>query len=359
MKIKIEKELLLEGILKSQKALATKSVIPVLEGLLIIAKDNSVTIVGNNIDLSITTTMECEVIVEGSTVIDAKILSKTINALPNGEVEIEVIDSLVQITSGEIIFKLGVMDSADYPSVPEFNSEMTVELNQDLLKRMFKKTTYALAQDDTRPILTGLLMQFKDKLLTTVGLDGYRLAVNKEVIESSLETDIVVPGKTVLELAKFLEGDKIITLSISDKYIKFDLGNTIIISRLLEGQYINYVNILPNFDNEVKVNRQEFLNAIARTLLLHEDKNVVKLTIDKEKMNIITGSVLGNYSENIKVKSELDEFTIAFNAKYIQDALKSSDDEEVIFVFGNNVQAATMKDSKNSIHLILPVKIMK
>ena len=247
MNIICSKQKLQEGISIVTKAITGKTTMPVLEGIYIKATKEGLTLIGSDIDVSIETKVEADVIQEGSIVIDSRIFSEIIRKLPNSEVKIEISENdLIQITCEKSVFNLVFMNSSDYPSLPSINEDISVEVPQNLLKNMIKGTSFAIAQDETRPILQGILFEVKNRELNLVALDGYRLAVRNELLDVDNNIEVVIPGKTLNEVSKILEDNNdIVKITFTNNHILFNINNTKIISRLLDGKFVNYVSLLP------------------------------------------------------------------------------------------------------------------
>ena len=192
-----QKQKLQEGILIAQKAITGKSTMPILEGIYINASNNQLTLIGSDMDVSIQTKVEADVLKEGSIVIDSKIFGEIIRKLPNSDIRIEVIENdTVQITCEKSVFNVVYMNAEEFPKLPQIDETKQIQVPQNILKNMIKSTSFAIAQDETRPILQGILFEIKDKKLNLVALDGYRLAIKSEYLDSDFELDIVIPGKT-------------------------------------------------------------------------------------------------------------------------------------------------------------------
>ena len=206
MNIICSKQKLQEGISIVTKAITGKTTMPVLEGIYIEANKEGLTLIGSDMDVSIETKVEADVIKEGSIVIDSKIFSEIIRKLPNSDVKIEISENdLIQITCEKSVFNLVFMNPSDYPALPSINEDLSVEVPQNLLKNMIKGTSFAIAQDEARPILQGILFEVKNKELNLVALDGYRLAVRSELLDVDDNIEVVIPGKTLNEVSKILE----------------------------------------------------------------------------------------------------------------------------------------------------------
>lgn len=242
-----EKQKLQEGILISQKAITGKSTMPILEGIYIHANNNGIRLIGSDMDLSIETEVEADVLEEGKVVIDSKIFGEIIRKLPNSDVRIEIIENdTLQISCEKSVFNVVYMNADEYPLLPNISKEQQIEVPQNILKNMIKSTSFSVAQDETRPILQGVLFELKEKTLNLVALDGYRLAIKSEYLDSDFDIEVVIPGKTLNEVSKILEDiDSIVNITFTRNHILFNLEHTKIISRLLEGKFINYNSLLP------------------------------------------------------------------------------------------------------------------
>ncbi|MBM6838561.1 DNA polymerase III subunit beta, partial [Clostridium saudiense] len=210
------------------KAITGKTTMPVLEGIYIEATKGGLTLIGSDMDVSIETKVEADVLQEGKIVIDAKIFSEIIRKLPNSDVKIEVVENdRIQIACEKSLFNVVIMNQADYPALPTINEDITVEVPQNILKNMIKGTSFAIAQDEARPILQGILFEVKDKHLNLVALDGYRLAVRTELLDIDDNIEVVIPGKTFNEVAKILEDNEdIVQITFTNNHILFNLNNT-------------------------------------------------------------------------------------------------------------------------------------
>lgn len=366
MKFSCEKHKLQEGISISNKAITGKTTMPILEGIYIKAFKNNLTLIGSDMDLSIETSVEADVIEEGTIVVDSKIFSEIIRKLPNSDVYIETLDNdIIQITCEKSIFNLVYMKAEDYPSLPEIKENISVEVPQDILKSMIRGTSFAVAQDETRPILQGILFEIKDKKLNLVALDGYRMAVRSEYLGSDDNIDVVIPGKTLNEVAKILEdAEDLVKITFTDNHILFNLDKTKIVSRLLEGKFVNYVSLLPQEHKIlVEVNRHDLQNCIERASLMSKDSNsnLIKLDFNEDNVIITSNSQLGKVREELNINLQGEELQIAFNSRYILDVLKNIDESEIYMEMTSSVSPCIIrcKSNDNSRYLVLPVRLMR
>lgn len=361
-----EKQKLLEGISIVQKAITGKTTMPILEGIYINASNSNLTLIGSDIDVSIETKVEVNIIEEGKVVIDAKIFGEIIRKLPNSEIKIETLENdIIQITCEKSVFNLGYMKADEFPELPQLNQDMKIEVPQNILRNMIKSTTFAIAQDETRPILQGVLFEVKDKSLNLIALDGYRLALKKEYLDSDIDIEVVIPGKTLNEVSKILEDiEQNVQITFTNNHILFNLDKTKIISRLLEGKFVNYRSLLPQEHKiAITVKKQELQNGIERASLMAKDgnNNLIKLDIEDEAIILSSNSQLGKVREEVNINLQGDKIQIAFNSRYLLDVLKSLDDEEVILEMTSSVTPCIIKGKMvdNYRYLVLPVRVVR
>ena len=360
------KQKLQEGVIVSNKAITGKTTMPILEGIYIRASKDELTLIGSDMDVSIETKVEANVEEEGMIVVDSKLFSEIIRKLPNSDVRIETLDNdIIQITCEKSTFNLVYMSGEDYPALPKINENLSIEVPQNILKNMIKGTSFAIAQDETRPILQGILFEVKDKQLNLVALDGYRLAVRSEFLDNDNNIEVVIPGKTLNEVSRILEDvSTIVKITFTDNHILFNLNNTKIISRLLDGKFVNYSSLLPQeYKILVEVNKQELQNCIERASLMSKDSNsnLIKLDFNEDNAVITSNSQLGKVREELNINLQGDELQIAFNSRYLLDVLKNIDEDEIVMEMTSGVSPCVIKckDSSNSRYLVLPVRLIR
>lgn len=366
MKFSCGKQKLVEALSNVQKAVAQKSTIPALEGVLIKAQGGMLSLCGYNTELSISTNFEATVNVEGTIVANAHLFTEIVRKLPHDLVEISVgEDFVIHIFSGKSKFELLGIDPTEFPSLPAVDDGSCLTLSAGVLRSMIRQTIFAVSEMDTKPVQTGTLFEIKDKSLTLVSVDGYRLAMRTEPIKDDLELTFVVPGKTLREVLRLLplEDDETVTLSAGMRHISFNVGEYTVISRLLEGVFLDYKTIIvEDHDHVVGVNTQNFINSIERVSLLITDrlKSPVRCLFSENKINVSCATVVGKATDEIEAKSDITgEFEIAFNNKYMIDALKNTDCDEVdIKLKGATAPILISPKQGNSfLFLVLPVRI--
>ncbi|AWZ47355.1 DNA polymerase III subunit beta [Hathewaya limosa] len=366
MKFSVEKSKLQEAISNAQKAITGKTTMPVLQGIYIKAMDNELTIIGSDIDLTIETKIEADVIEPGTIVVDARLFGEIIRKLPNAPVLVESMENnTITIQCLKSIATLIHMNADEYPNLPKINENMIFTIPQGLMKNMIKGTIFAIAQDETRPILTGILFEVKDGKLNLVALDGYRVALRRENIDSANSINAVIPGKTLNEVSKILEeSDNPTHITFTPNHILFNLGNTRVISRLLEGEFIKYESIIPKeYNLKVLVKKCDILNSIERASLMGKEgkTNLVKLDVEDENMIITSNSQLGKAREEVPIILQGESLKIAFNSKYLIDVFKIMDEEEVVMEFSSSISPCVIKNKENDncSYLLLPVRLLE
>ena len=361
-----EKQKILEGISIVQKAITGKSTMPILEGIYINTNKSTLTLIGSDMDLSIQTSVDATIIEEGNIVIDAKIFGEIIRKLPNATIKIETLENqIIKITCAKSVFDVVYMNTNEFLELPQINENLKISVNQNILKNMIKGTSFAIAQDETRPILQGILFEVKNKNLNLVALDGYRLAIRNEFLDTDIDMEVVIPGKTLNEVSKILEDvDDIVDIRFTNNHILFNFEKSKIISRLLEAKFINYNSLLPQEHTLlININRQELQNAIERASLMAKDgnTNLIKLDFQQDNLVITSNSQLGKVREEISIKLQGEGIQIAFNSKYLLDVLKNVEDDEVIMKMTSGISPCVIeeKNNENAKYLVLPVRLMR
>lgn len=365
MKIKINQNELYKAINIVQKAVSSRTTLPILSGILIEAHNSKLILTATDLDLGIKTYSDCEVLEEGSIVVHARLLGDFVRKLPsNSNVNIEITNNnSIEIKCLNSEFNILGNSSAEYPDNTFDNEGTSFDIKSESLKNLIKYTYFAAAQDNIKPIFTGCLIEIKNNICTFVALDGFRMAIKKEEIDFDGQISVVVPSKALLEILRILEENKgNTTITLSESHISFKIENTTIISNLLDGKFIDYVGILKeNYATIVKIDNFNFKNSIERaSLLAREDKNnLIILDINNENMQINSASEYGNAEENIPVQKEGEDIKIGFNSKYVLDVLKVIDNKNITLnlIGKNNPCFVKEQDNDNYIYMILPVRI--
>lgn len=349
-----------------QKSVSSKTTLPILKGILIEAYGDQLKLIGTDLELSIENIIEATIIKEGAAVIESRLFSEIIRKLPDGNVEIQLLDNnQIMIKCAHTEFNIGGYSASDFPEMTQVEEDHTYKISQELFKDMIRKTAFAASQDDSKPIFTGVLLEIENHQLNMVALDGYRLAIRKGLIDSSDSHRIVVPAKMLLEISRITnpDDDNPIYITFSESNALFTIGNTKLTTRLLNGEFLSYNQILPKvYHSKIKVNTENMLDSIERASLLGKEgkSNLVKFTISENKLVVTSHTELGKVYEEIDIQLEGVDLEIGFNSKYFIDALKVIEEEEIHIEFTNNVGPGIIKpveEGENQVYLILPVRI--
>ena len=370
MKIVCEKEKLLKGINSVVKGVSSKTTMPILEGILIQTNDNSLKLTTYDLEIGIEYITECNVIEQGATVVNAIMFSEIIRRLPNTDISITLNEkNLLVIECEGSLYKLATMNPEEFPELPKINIDNSIEIEQNSLKNMIRKTIFAVSAEENRPIFTGCLFEVNNNKLNVVAVDGFRLAWKSMYLNvKSNEFSAVIPGKTLNEVNKILNDSfDTIKIGISKNQALFEMSNCKIVTRLLDGEFLNYRNAIPTtWETRVRVNRENLQNCFERISLISsssiekEKKYPVKLTVDIGKLTISCTNQTGDAKEEIYLSTEGKNLEIGFNPKYFLDALKSIEDPEVFLDFGTSISPAiiqSVEENGDYIYMILPIRL--
>jgi DNA polymerase-3 subunit beta len=365
MKCNVNQSALSKAIGIVQKAVSVRTTTPILTGILIEVENNKLSLTATDLDLGIKTTIDCQSMVEGAIVVNARLISDFIRKLPsNSNIEITTDENnKMEIKCMKSDFVILCNSAEEYPANTFYNEGTTINMKSQALKKLIKYTTFAAAQDNMKPVLTGCLMELEKNVCTFAAIDGYRLSVKKEDVKFDGECNIIIPSKSLLEVSRIIEDeDQDVELLISDTHVSFVFDDTIIISNLLEGEFIKYKDIIKEgYQTKIDIKTIDLKNSIERvSLLAREDKNnLIIISIEDNNLKIESTSEYGNAEENIEVKMEGDEIKIGFNSKYILDLLRVIEDEELSAVFQGSLNPCIFKlpDNDEFIYLVLPVRI--
>lgn len=363
MKIICSKSNLVKGVSIVSKAVPSKTTMPILECILIDASTDVVKLTANDMELGIETCIEGEIAERGIIALNARIFSEIVRKLPDNDVTIET-DSSNQafITCEKAKFNIAAQSGEDFSYLPVIEKEDYITVSEFTLKEVIRQTIFSIADNDTNKMMTGELFEIEDNILKVVSLDGHRISIRKiELKESYSSKKVIVPGKTLQEISKIIggEADVDVDISFTKNHIVFEFDKTVVVSRLIEGDYFKINQMLSSdYETKVKINKKELLNCIDRaTLLIKEgDKKPIIIDIQDESMELKIKSQIGSMDEEIFITKEGKDLLIGFNPKFLIDALRVIDDEEVDLYFMNAKAPCFIKDEEQSyIYLILPV----
>ena len=369
MKIICEKDKLLKGINSVINGVASKTTMPVLEGILIQTNDKEVKLTTYDLEIGIEYIIECDVQEQGNTVVNAIMFSEIIRKIPDTEITITINDNnLLVIECEGSLYKLATMNPDEFPELPKINVDNSIEIEQNLLKNMVRKTIFAVSNEENRPIFTGCLFEVKDNKLNVVAVDGYRLAIKSNLLNSkSNDFSVVIPGKTLNEINKIImDSFDSIKIGVSKNQALFEMENCKIVTRLLDGEFLNYRNAVPtNWETRIRVNKSNIQNCFERIILISassiekEKKYPVKISIEIGKVTISCTNQTGDAKEEIYVTTEGKNLEAGFNPRYFLDALKVIDDEEIYIDFGTNISPCIIRpvESDEYTYMILPIRM--
>ena len=370
MKFICEKEKLLKAINSVVKAVSSRTTMPILEGILIQTNEKQIKLTTYDLELGIEYIIECNVLEQGNTVVNATMFSEIIRKLPEDNIDITLNEKeLLVIECQGSLYKLSTMNPIEFPELPVIDVENSVELDQITLKSMIRKTIFAVSMEENRPIFTGCLFEISDNKINVVAVDGFRLSFKSNFLEKNVNNfSAVIPGKTLNEVNKIIfdSFDKI-KLSVSRNQALFEMENCKIVTRLLDGEFLKYENVIPkNWETRIRVNRKDLQECFERVSLISmssiekERKYPVKVSVEIGKIIISCTNQVGDAKEEIIVTTEGKNIEAGFNPKYFLDALKVIEDEEIFIDFGSSISPCVIRPVDEDgayIYMILPIKI--
>lgn len=363
MKLICSKSELLKSVNISLKAVPSKTTMPILECILIDASAAEIKFTTNDMELGIETRVAGMILEKGIVALDARLFSEIIRKLPDNDVTIETDDKLnTTITCEKAKFSIPGRSGEDFAYLPVIEKNEGITLSQFTLKEVIRQTIFSIAANENNKLMTGELFEIKGDILKVVSLDGHRIAIRKiELKETYPDRKVVVPGKTLSEISKILSGETEdqVEIFFTENHIVFEFDETVVVSRLIEGEYFRIDQMLSSdYETKVQINKKEFLSCIDRaTLFVKEgDKKPIIINIQDGAMELSIHSQIGSMKEDIDIAKEGKDIMIGFNPRFLIDALRVIDDEEISIYLVNPKAPCFIKDEKESyIYLILPV----
>ena len=373
MKIIFEKDKMIKALNSVTKAVATKTTMPILEGILIQTNNDNIKLTCYDKELGIEYIIkENNVLEQGSIVVNAIMFSEIIRKLPDTNITISINDNnLLVIECEGSVYKLATMNPDDFPQLPEINVENSIELEQNTIKDMIRKTIFAISTEENRPVFTGCLFEVKNNKLNVVAVDGFRLAWKSKVLNTKTnDFEAVIPGRTLQEINKILaDSFDLIKLGISKNQALFEIENCKIVTRLLDGEFLKYSEVIPKkWETRVIVNKNLISNCFERISLISsssmekEKRYPVKLNVEVGKIKISCTNQTGDAKEEIFTTTEGQDLEAGFNPKFFLDVFRNIDDEEVYINFGTSISPSVIKsieDDGDYQYMILPVRLKK
>ena len=370
MKIICEKDNILKALNSVTKAVATKTTMPILEGILIQTNDNEVKFTTYDLEIGIEYIINCEVTEQGATVVNAIMFSEIIRRLPDAEIKITLDDkNLLVIECEGSLYKLATMNPEEFPELPKISIENSIEMEQTSLKEMIRKTIFAVSTEENRPIFTGCLFEIKNNKLNVVAVDGFRLAWKSKYLQNKInDFTAVIPGRTLNEINKIIiDSYDNIKIGVAKNQALFEMENCKVVTRLLDGEFLNYSSVIPdNWETRIRVEKNTIQNCFERISLISsssiekEKKYPVKVNIDIGKVTISCTNQTGDAKEEMYVTTEGKNLEAGFNPKYFLDALRAIDDQEVFIDFGTSISPCIIRpveEGGDYIYMVLPIRM--
>lgn len=367
MKFSCEKYLLQNACITASRAAASKSPIPALEGLLLNTLSEDIKVTGYDLKKGIYTKIEADVAEAGSVVVGARLFGEMMRKLPDGIVTVSADDqSKVKVKCGKSEFNFIGIDFQSYPEMPEVNEINKVTLPEKLLKSMIEQTIFAVADTDVRPTLTGTLFEITDGSLTMVSVDGYRLAKRTEKLEdANIENcKFIVPGAALSDIVRICsDGEENVDISVGEKHISFTIGDTVVITRRIEGEFLNYAKSIPTaFRYTVEADRSELMSTIDRVALIVYEKNScpIRMTFNDGEIHCLCITPVGRAEDICSCSGTGEGLQIGFNDRYLSDALKAAGTDRLHICINSDSSPCVITaadGTENFTYMILPVRL--
>lgn len=363
MHIICDKSKLIEGMNIVMKAIPGKTTMMILECVVIEVKDNQIKLIANDLQLGIETLIDGEIKQEGSVAVVAKVFFEIIRKLPSDNVSITVDEDYhMNISCGKAKFNIMAKATDEFPYLPNIVKDKNVNISQFTLKDIIRQTVFSISDNENAKVMTGELFEIHDSELKVVSLDGHRISIRKVKLNQSYDdVSVIIPGKTLIEISKIINGgmDDEVSIFFTDKHVLFEFEDTIVLSRLIEGEYYKIDKMLStDYETKVTVNKREMLECIDRsTLLLKEsDKKPVIIDVQDDYMKFAMNSAIGSMDEDIDASKEGKDILIGFNPRFLMDALRVIDEDEITMYMINPKAPCFIRDQEETyIYLILPV----
>ncbi len=363
MKFRISKEAFLDGLQKVQHVVSSRTTLPILSNVLLVARDGRLQFTTTDLDVGITGSVEATIEKEGATTLPAKRLVSIVRELPASEVEVSVdAKNHASIRSGPSFFKIIGLGEAEFPPLPDFANAKEFKIPQNVLRDGLRKTAYAISTDETRYVLNGIFTSFRDGKMTLVATDGRRLAMVDADLEfpASHETDVIIPTKAVQELQRLLGDAGDVIVRLSESQISFSIGDSLLCSKLIEGNYPNYRQVIPGDSNErVVISREALLETVRRVSLLSSDKsNSVKLVFSENRIEVTANSPdVGEAQESMDVIYQGPPMQIAFNPEFLQAPLRNLDTNDVYLDLIDEMSPGVLRIEGTFLYVLMPMRV--
>jgi DNA polymerase-3 subunit beta len=362
MKFKTNKEILVGGIQAVQNVISVRATLPILSNILVETQQDGIKLTATDLDIGISCVIPVDIQEQGAIMLPAKRFSDIIKELPSEDVSItSKKNNLVIIETGLCQFKIMGLAREEFPKLPEFNNREVIKLEQTGLKQVLNLTSFAVSFDETRYILNGILFKINKNNLTFVATDGRRLAIIEKKLKQGIDRDIniIIPIKTIHELNRNLKDEGELNLLLGNNQVLFDLGNVVVISRLIEGEFPDYRQVIPPpSENKIRIDRTQFLLAVRRAALLATpDYQAVKLEVFKNKLVVSKSTPdIGESREEVNIEYQGKEMAIGFNPDYLIDVLKNLTVETIEFELTDSEKPGVIRID-GYIYIVLPMRL--
>lgn len=368
MNLTISKEQIINGLQAVQNVVSTRTTLPILSNVLLRAEADKLELTATDLDITIASAVEAKVKKPGASTVPVKRLFGIVRELSNSEIDFEVDDKNVcTIRSGPSFYKIHGLSADEFPPIPKFKDDKKIVLPQETVRGMIKKTAFAISTDESRYVLNGIFFSLKDHKLTMVATDGRRLALVDEEVDIAEHNhgEFIVPAKTVTELNRLLQDKGALELRYAENQASFNLkdekgGSILIVSKLVEGNYPNYRQVIPAETKErVSLVREEFLHALRRAEIMTSEKsNSVKLSFAKNKLEITANSPeVGEAKESLAINYKGPEMAVAFNPKYMIDPLNALPNDEVFLELIDELSPGVLKINGPFLYVVMPMRL--
>tara|TARA_R110000850_G_scaffold9033_11_gene33345 strand:+ start:615 stop:1712 length:1098 start_codon:yes stop_codon:yes gene_type:complete len=363
MKFQIDKDVFQEALNQVQHVVSTRTTLPILSNVLIEADELGLQLSTTDLDVTITKRISAKVSATGTTTLPARRLASIVRELPTSEIDFEVNeDNAATVRSGPSFFKILGLPSAEFPAIGEFGEAKEFTIDQKLLKEALRKTSYAISTDETRYVLNGVNCLIGEGMLTLVATDGRRLAMVEQDLEfpAGHETGVIIPTKAVNELQRLLSDSGELKMSLTDSQAGFELNDSNLITKLIEGNYPNFRQVIPgNAKHRVTVERETLHSAVKRvSLLANEKTNSIKFTFDDHRLAISSNSPeIGEAEEVIDVRYDGPKIVVAFNPEFVMAPLRNLDQDEVFIDLIDESSPGVIKIDEPFLYVIMPMRV--
>lgn len=368
MKFKCSQSVLAKALNIVSKAVTSRTTIPILKGILLeVSEDGKLKMCASDLDITIEETISVEDTVSGSVVVQSKLFGDIIRKLPNADVTVSLEDGNIVIKCMNSQFSIVGLSADEFPNIKNMETEKDdIIFDKQILREMIRKTSFAASVDESKGVITGILIELLNDGVNMVAIDGYRMAITREAMVNMEEKNVIISAKIMNEISKILseanEEEENVKIMLNDKRAVFVIGNIKVVLRLLDGEFIRYRDVLPKESKiKLRVNKSDLMESIERASLLSKEgkNNLIKLSIKDTIVTITSKSEEGNVKEEVIIKKEGEDLDIGFNAKYVLDVLKSIDDEEIYMYFNTSITPCLVEPVEGNAfeYLILPVRI--